>query len=65
MTKKDVKDSLGARGMSAKRSEAPKVPKITQTSPPEQREGHEKYSLPASAAIRTSCEAIRGGGGKK
>jgi hypothetical protein len=34
MTKKDVKDSLGAQGMSAKRSEAPKVPKITQTSPP-------------------------------
>jgi hypothetical protein len=46
--------------MSAKQSE---VPKITQTSPPEQREGHEKYSLPASATIRTSCEAIRGGGG--
>jgi hypothetical protein len=54
MTKKYVKDSLRARGMSAKRSEAPKVPKITQTSPPEQREGHEKYSLPASAAIKSS-----------
>jgi hypothetical protein len=54
MTKKDVKDSLGARSMSAKRYEAPKVPKITQAFPPEQREGHEKYSLLASVAIKTS-----------
>jgi hypothetical protein len=30
--------------MSAKRSEALKVPKIIQTSPPKQKEGHEKYS---------------------
>jgi hypothetical protein len=49
--------------MSAKRSEAPKVPKISQTSPPEQREGHEKYSVETSAAINSSCEIILGGGG--
>jgi len=43
--------------------EALKVPQITRTSPPGQSEGHEKYSPPASAAIRSSCEAIHGGGG--
>jgi hypothetical protein len=54
MTKKDVKDSLGARGMSAKLFEVLKEPQITQTSPPGQREGHEKYSVEASPAIKTS-----------
>jgi hypothetical protein len=54
MTKKDVKDGVRARDVSLKPFEAPKVPKITHISPPEQREGHEKYSLPASAAIKSS-----------
>ncbi|MGB8953154.1 MAG: hypothetical protein WCC06_10895 [Candidatus Aminicenantales bacterium] len=34
--------------------ETQKEPEITQSLPPEQRENHEKYSVPASAAIRTS-----------
>jgi hypothetical protein len=54
MTKKDVKDSLGARGMSAKLFEVLKEPEIRQTSPPGAREDHEKYSAEVSAAIRTS-----------
>jgi hypothetical protein len=43
--------------------EAPKVPEITQTYPTGQREGYEKYSSLASAAIRSSCKAIHEGGG--
>jgi hypothetical protein len=54
MTKKDVKDSLGARVISAKPLMSPKEPEISRTSPPGKRKGHEKYSPPASAAIRTS-----------
>jgi hypothetical protein len=54
MTKKYVKESLGARIMSAKRLEVLKVSKISQTSPLDQRENHEEYSVEASAAIRTS-----------
>jgi hypothetical protein len=34
--------------------EAPKAPKISQTSPPDQSENHEEYSVEASAAIRSS-----------
>jgi hypothetical protein len=53
----------GAQGVFAKPSEAPKAAKISRTSPPWQREYYGKYSAEVSAAIRTSCEAIRGGGG--
>jgi len=43
-------------------SEAPKAPEIPQTSPPAQREGHEKYSVEASTAIRaTSAKTWEGG----
>ena len=40
-----------------------KVLKIKQTSPLGEREDHEKYSGEASAAIKSSFEAIRGRGG--
>jgi hypothetical protein len=40
--------------MWAKPAISPKEQKITKTSPPEQREGYEKYSVAASAAIRSS-----------
>lgn len=49
MTQRDVKDSLGAQGISTKPSEAPKRPKISWTSPPGQREDYKKYSAEASA----------------
>lgn len=62
MTKRDVKDSLELQSMFAKRSEALKVPKIIKTSPPKERESHEKYSMLTSAAITISYEAMRGRG---
>jgi len=40
--------------MPAKLSKALKEPEITQTSPTDLREDHEKYSPPVSAAIKTS-----------
>ena len=49
--------------MARKQSAAPDEPEIKQTSPPGEREGHEKYSVETSAAINSSCEIILGGGG--
>jgi len=34
--------------------ESPRAPKISQTSPPDQSENHEEYSVEASTAIKTS-----------
>lgn len=42
---------------------APKEPEITQTSPSGEREHHEKYSAPVSAATRISWKSAREGGG--
>jgi hypothetical protein len=54
MIKKDVKDSLGSRVISAKLLLSPREPKISRTSPPGKRMDHEEYSAEVSPAIRTS-----------
>jgi len=51
---KNVKDHLERGGALLELRETPKEPGIMQTSPSGPREGHKKYSLPASAAIKTS-----------
>jgi hypothetical protein len=43
--------------------ETPKEPEVIQTLLSGQRENHEKYSAPFSAAMRNSWEATCGGGG--
>ena len=51
---KNVKDDLERGGALLELLETRKKPEIMQTSPSGQREGHEKYSPEAPAAIKTS-----------
>jgi hypothetical protein len=45
---------MRVRGYLLEAVQALKAPKISQTSPPGQRENHARYSVEASAAIKTS-----------
>ncbi len=54
MSQRDFKDSFGVKGISTKPSAAPKALKISWTSRSRPEGNHEKYSVEASAAIKSS-----------